>query len=275
MPWILIALLIQQVGPATPPGETPPPEPMNTGPMRLEFVALQETRSYDPNVSEGGLHAELRVQFRLRGERLNDVVRYGQPIFSEFVDSTGAILVDPNGYTPDARDETVRQNTPAMRLEQSGVMLDTRLDAPARQAQAVVAMKGTMRIIYAGEHESVYVDNPRQYQGGMVENPRLSANGVEIEVLPEGDPQRTAGSKSHVAVRFKKGGEKIREVVFVDSWYNQLRSRAFPMPANDGSEAIVYYAEADLGPEHTMVIEFYPKVEDVRIPFEFTDIPLP
>jgi hypothetical protein len=268
-------MLFQQVGPTTPPGEVQVEPPMTAGPMTVELVGLSEARTYDPSAQQGGLNAELRLQFRLRGDRLHDVVRYGRPIFTEFVDSTGAILVDPNGYTPDDREETVRQSTPAARLEQSGVMLDTRLTAPARQAQALVAVKGSLRVIYAGEHESVYIDNPRQYQGGKMEHPRLAANGVEIEILPEGDPERTAGSQSHVAARFTKGSEKIREVVFVDSWFNQIRSRAFPMPANDGHECLVYYTEAELGPDYTMVIEFYPKIEDVRMPFEFVDLPLP
>ena len=47
------------------------------------------------------------------------------------------------------------------------------------------------------------------------------------------------------------------------------------MRDDQGRDCIVYKTEAELTEEHSMVIEFYPVVDDVRVPIEFDDVKLP
>ena len=78
-----------------------------------------------------------------------------------------------------------------------------------------------------------------------------------------------------VALRFVSGEERIHDVIHCDPWLKQLRSRTMAMRDDEGRDCIVYKTEAELTDEHTMVIEFYPTIQDVRIPIDFESVKLP
>lgn len=244
--------------------------------MRVELLSIRESRYRVFDESAGHVMSDLGLQFRLRGERLAEVARYGRPILTEAVDSTGRSLLTAGGLGPAEREFTARQQAPLERLEFGGLVLDARLELPARGAAALRRLRGSVRVIYARDYVSVYIDNPRQYQGRTIEHPLLAAHGLEIRILREGDPARAgAPSPRDVALRFVRGAERIHDVTFYDAWLKQLRSRGLPTTSDDGEPCVAYKTEAELTDEHTMVVEFYPHVEDVSIPIELDDVELP
>ena len=254
--------------------ETPPS--MAAGPMRVELTTIRERRSRnligDDNPSTA---TDMTLQFRLRGERLKEIARFGRPIFTQLSDSTGKALVAPAEYSDSERNYTGRQLALPNRLERAGLVFATRTLAPDRKADLIASIRGTIRVIYATRHESIYIDNPRQYQGKTIDHPRLREYGIEIFVLPAGEPSKAQIGPNDVALRFEKGEERIHNVLHCDPWLKQLRSRAMAMRDDQGRDCIVYKTEAELTEEHSMVIEFYPVVDDVRVPIEFDDVKLP
>ena len=255
---------------------SPPPPSMLEGPMRIELTSIRERRS--ASFIEGDtapVSNDLTLQFRVRGEQLTQIARYGRPIFSRITDSTGKSLVDPSAYSDSEKNYTGRQLALPSRLERSGLVFAARILAPQRKAAEISIIKGTFRVVYATKHESIYIDNPRQYQGRTIDHPRLKEYGIEIFVLPPGQPARAQITANDVALRFVSGEERIHDVIHCDPWLKQLRSRTMAMRDDEGRDCIVYKTEAELTDEHTMVIEFYPTIQDVRIPIDFESVKLP
>ena len=255
---------------------SPPPPSMLEGPMRIELTSIRERRS--ASFIEGDtapVSNDLTLQFRVRGEQLMQIARYGRPIFSQITDSSGKSLVDPSEYSDSEKNYTGRQLALPSRLERSGLVFAARILAPQRKAAEISIIKGTFRVVYATQHESIYIDNPRQYQGRTIDHPRLKEYGIEIFVLPPGQPARAQITANDVALRFVSGEERIHDVIHCDPWLKQLRSRTMAMRDDEGRDCIVYKTEAELTDEHTMVIEFYPTIQDVRIPIDFESVKLP
>lgn len=274
---LMLAFVFLQDQPAQAVQQQTPPQPsMLEGPMRIELTSIRERRS--ASFTEGDtapVSTDLTLQFRVRGEQLGQIARYGRPIFSQITDSTGKSLVDPSEYSDSEKNYTGRQLALPARLERSGLVFAARVLAPQRNAAEISTMKGTFRVVYATQHESIYIDNPRQYQGRTIDHPRLEEYGIEIFVLPAGQPARAQITANDIALRFVTGEERIHDIVHCDPWLKQLRSRRMAMRDDESRDCIVYKTEAELTDEHTMVIEFYPTIRDVRIPIDFESVKLP
>ncbi|MCG3126544.1 MAG: hypothetical protein CHACPFDD_01391 [Phycisphaerae bacterium] len=271
--WIGLIIAMQESG-----GQTGPPAPpapsLLVGPVRVELQSVQESRSatlLDPKSSE----STLTFQFRVVGEKLPAVARFGPPVITEIVDDTGASLLDPKIDGPRNDAVTRRLSMSPQQLERIGISLTATALGPKREARHIKSLRGTVRLVNASKKESVYFDHPRGLQGQPLAHPRLRELGVEVRVLDAGDPARTANSKRHVGLRFLKGGERLHDVAFCDPWLRPLRSKGWDMKTNAGEDCLVYVTDSDLGDEHVMVLELYTDIEDVRLPIELHDLPLP
>src|ERR1051326_4050989 len=90
--------------PAAPPGmETPASQPavnLAVGPLRVELVAIMEGRYRFIETPPGGARpSEMQLQFRVVGERLPEIAKYGKVILTELVDDTGKSLIKSDSYT--------------------------------------------------------------------------------------------------------------------------------------------------------------------------------
>lgn len=271
--WIGLLLAMQETG-----GQIGPPAPpapsLLVGPVRVELQSVQESRSatfLDTKTTE----SSLTLQFRVVGEKLTAVARFGPPVITEIVDDSGASLLDPKIDAPRNDAITRRLSMSPQQLERVGISLTATALGPRREARQIKSLRGTVRLVNASQKESIYVDHPRGVQGQMLTHPRLKELGVEVRVLEAGDPARTANSKRHVGLRFLKGGERLHDVAFCDPWLRPLRSKGWDMKTNAGEDCLVYVTDADLGEEHVMVIELYTDIEDIRLPIELHDLPLP
>lgn len=245
------------------------------GPMRVEPVWIGEQRIGVFNSDAPGPRAMTRIQLRLAGERLGDVRRLGRIVFTEVVDDLGNSLIDPDRVKPDDATWTARQRNAVDRMKSTGLLLTTDLKNAARGSRSLKTATGTLRVIYAVKPESLYLDNPRALAGGMIEDPRLKAAGIEIECLASNEPPRLAESGRHVTLRVLSGQDRIHEIVLCDPWLKPLRTSERPMQTSTGDDCLVYLAGEDLTSEHTIVIEFYTAIEDVRLPIDLSGLVLP
>lgn len=245
------------------------------GPMRVEPVWIGEQRIGVFNSDTPGPRAMTRIQLRLAGERLGEVRRVGRIVFSEVLDDMGNSLIDPERVKPDDETWTARQRTSAETMKSTGLLMVTDLKNAARQSRTLKIATGSLRVVFAAKPESLYLDDPRSLAGGKLEDPRLEAAGIEIECLASDEPPRLSQSGRHVALRVLSGRDRIHEITFCDPWLKPVRTSERPMQTSAGDECLVYMASEDLTAEHTIVIEFYTAIEDVRLPIDLSGLALP
>jgi hypothetical protein len=129
--------------------------------------------------------------------------------------------------------------------------------------------------VYGAKTESVTIENPLQYQGKLIQHPRLEALGVSIRLLPPGDPGNLPPGAKFIAYEVLLGNEKLRDVGLFDAWMKRMRAMPREMTSNDGKPCTVVQLDGELDEKTQMVIEVFPQVEEATLPVELENVKLP
>ena len=248
------------------------------GPLGLDLIVLYEQRFRFFETLPGNMPTnELQMRFRLRGEGIGDLVRFGNIIFDEATDSAGKSLIRQDDQTDDYREFLRRANAPQEGLIANGLPLPARLLAPSRTATTLKSMKGAVRIVRATGREQIVIVDPLMKIGEKIEHPRLADLGIELTLMPPGNPTGFSDPTRALALRLDKGGEKIDRIQFCDEWLRTLGSRPpAERKTNEGDNCLIYQAARQPYDDNTqMIIEVYLDAKDERVPFSFTDVELP
>lgn len=276
---LLIALLPQVTG--TPVQEATPPTSAPTydqGPLRAEFVAMREVRirATDP-VMAARMESDLRMQFRLQGEPLMKLARFGNLILTDLVDDTGASLIDEKTYTEADKTMTRPVNFPKERLRENGLPLTTRSKLSARGALKLKSIRGTVHVVLAEKTEKVTIENPVQYLGKTIDNPRLKEVGIEVALVPITEIENPPPAERYVILCYKAKGENIQGASFVDGSMKPIPARDMTVTKTAGGTCQLYYFDnaTAFNDEMQLVLEFHPQIEDIQLPVELKDVELP
>jgi hypothetical protein len=258
---ILMLLPQEPQAPAQEPTPPPPPVVYDQGPMTATLVAMREVRLV---MVEGeprpGMESDLRMQFRIAGDKLGEISRFGNFILTELVDDTGQSLIDENTYSPGEKELMRPNNIPPERLRESGLLLTTRTKPAARAAKTLKTIRGYCQLTLATSTQSVTVENPLQYYDRVIETPALKELGVEIRVVPleEFDPAN------------------VRSANFVDGWMRPVRAPERTVTSKSGAECTVFTIDpGNLNNELQLVLELHPNVENLKVEYAGDNIALP
>lgn len=274
----MILLLLPQQVPAQAEPAPPPPAPVyDEGPTRSELVGMREIRM---RMLEGemrpGYESDLRMQFRVAGDILKELSRYGNFIFTELTDDTGHSLINEDTYSEQERTLTRPNRIPAERMRQNGLLLVTRTDPAKREARSLKTVRGYVRLILATETEMVTVANPLACYGRMLESPILDQHGVKIRVVPLDEFETSPAVDRSLALQFVEKEANIRELEFVDGWMRPVRAPQRKLETRDGAECQVYTIDpSSLNNELQIVLEVHPDVKEIQVDFEADDLELP
>jgi len=286
MTWSLLIVLLAWQPPAAATGQPPVTEPAATqpaptvtydhGPWRGEVVALFDARYWYAEQDRGGRESRLQMQVRVAGERVAEVVRYGNVVFDEAVDDTGQALLAPDAYTEQERTETRLIRWPVDRLRNEGLRLPASVGSPNRTARTLT-LRGSVRLIVAAEQVEITVDNPLQFAGKIIDHPRLRELGIEVRmVTPEELGSGAQPISREPALEFVKGEEQIHSVSFHDAWMRPIRHRERPTQTTEGKAVIAYgLPGGKLDEDSQLVLKVFPKIEDVRVPINIDALRLP
>jgi hypothetical protein len=257
------------------------PEPEvrhDQGPLGLDLLVLYEQRFRFFEQLPGNIpSSEIQMRFRLRGEGIGEVVRFGNVVFDEVLDNLGESLLREEDQTDQYRDFLRPTNAAPGALEANGMPLPARIKSPKRNAAVLRSMKGTVRVIRAAEREQIVIIEPLELVGKQIQHPRLAELGIELTLMPIGNPTGYENPAQALVLRLDKGGEKLSRLEFCDEW---LRTIAARPPAqrttNEGDACLVYQAARRPFDQNTqMIIEVFPDAKDERIPFLLKDVQLP
>lgn len=257
------------------------PEPAkryDQGPMGLDLVVLYEQRFRFFETLPGNIpSSRLEMRFRLRGEGIGELVRFGNVSFDEAIDSAGKSLLNEADQTDEYRQFLRRANATADGLIANGLPLPGRLASPTRTATTIKSLKGSIRVVRATGREQIVIVDALQQVGNKLEHPRLAELGIEVTLLPPGNPTGFEDPTRALAMRLDRGGEKIDRVVFCDEWLRTIGSRPpSERRTNEGDRCLIFQAARQPFDDNTqMIIEVYLDAKDQRIPFSFTDVELP
>lgn len=284
--WPLYLLLLVQPAPATAAVEHPqtpeePPTPVfDHGPLRLEIGAMFDARLWFRENQLGQRPSELQMQLRVVGDRLGEIARYGNVIFTEAVDDTGKSLLKADAYTEEDKTVTRPQPSPIEELRKSGLRLPARLDSPSRAANTI-RLRGSIRLILGQDKRAVTIDKPLQYlEGdGQVKNDELHELGVGLRIRSAEDLKLDAKPPPPgkiLVLQYLQGQEKVHSVTLYDGWLKEIPKRERQMTTTDGADVLVLtLAAAEIDVNTQLVLEVFPKIEDIRLPVEIDAQPLP
>jgi len=249
------------------------------GPMRIELLRLQERRFkffVVPVGAEATLpESDLGLFVRLAGRRTKHVHRIGRLIVTEVTDDTGQALSPMDQPTAEQEGWT-RVVAGPEKLTGQGLTLEARLKAPGRAATKLAKVRGWARVIYAKDSEEITINNPLQYEGKLIEHPRLRELGIEIKVLPRGSVPNVPNDDSHLVLQFLNHMEWLRAIDVQDAWMQNMRQRVNAVSTAEGETCYVYQlVNGRLSEETSLLIQAFPEVEDVRFPVELDNIELP
>lgn len=260
------------------PGE--PRMPYDTGPMKAEVTAMFDARYWYADEQQGARPSELRLQIRVAGDKITKVVRFGDMIFTEAVDSQGNVLLDPAKYTEEEKTQTRPLNLPPARLKETGLLLPGQMTSPARAAESI-KLHGTVRLILAENKEEIAIDKPLQYVGKTLEHPRLKELGIEVRIIaPEaltvGEGEEVPEAKRTYVMEYVNGQPKIHAVRFHDAWMKPMRTRERPMQTKDEHAVIGHVIiGGELDENAQLVLDVYPEIQDLQVPLKADALPLP
>jgi hypothetical protein len=294
--WYLCLLVLLQpvrVEKVPPPGQpneppaaaTPEKQPttaptFDEGPLRCELSAMFDARYWYLDEQPRSEKPELRMRWLVRGERIDQVVRRGNLIFSEAVDDTGRTLVGPDTYTEEQRTITYPLSDTPAQLRAQGLPFVTRVDSPARGAKSV-KFQGTLRIMLAPQREEVTIQNPLQFAGKTIENDRLKELGIVIRLVPAEDvdvgDQPATQFKDAFVFQYVQNRDKVNSAALYDAWMKRMRYREQPSMKTKQGEPVTVYALGKEGitEETQFVLEVFPKFEDVTIRVDLDSVTLP
>ncbi|MBI5863466.1 MAG: hypothetical protein HZB38_02930 [Planctomycetes bacterium] len=252
--------------------------PAPTGPMRVEPFGIQDIRiAFIGGAPEGARGPTTRFLFKLTGEKVASVDRAGKLIIEQMADDTGADLLDPKAYTD--RDRTgTNPVSPSANVAQNGFLaLDYACNTPpTRAAKKVAKVKGYVNIVYGGPSEEITIDNPMQYAGRTVENPRLKELGIEVRVLKPGEEAIEPADGRGLALRIEKGEDSVKNIDIYDDWMKRMNVR--PRVSKTAKDEVYFYYQVMGGivtNDHQLVLTVYKSIEKQKVPFEASDIELP
>ncbi len=275
-------LLLCWLPQAAEPQAQPPPEPTtqptyDEGPLRAELVAMREIRfsATEPELA-ARLKSEMGMQFRIRGERITQIVRFGNLIFSELVDDTGQSLLDPDTYSEADRTSTRPITMPAERLKTDGLIVTTRNKPSTRGAIGLTRVQGSIRVVIAPNTEKLTVADPLQYYGKSIIDARLKLLGIEIEIVPIDQIENAPPANRGLVLRYTANGEHVQRASFYDGNMRLIPTRDSPVTTKSGEQAQLYYFDASpLNDEAQLVLELLPQVDEVQVPVEMDGLKLP
>lgn len=291
----LMALLLQNPAPQNPPAgdphqhggaatsptepASPPTPPPNyaVGELKVDCVAMLEGRYRFSDPAPGApRESELRMQFRLVGEKITQIQRHGQLILSEVIDDTGKSLFDPSSYSREDRENTRLVAGPAEKLSETGLLLVTRVTASSRGAKTLKKIRGSVRLILSREYVEVTVSNPVQFVGKSVDDKRLKDLGIEVRLVAPDELDNPYEAGKAIAVQYVARPELVRSVALFDAWMKPLRTREAPATTRDGKPCTLFtILGGELNADAQLVVQVFPAVEDVKVPVELDDVPLP
>jgi hypothetical protein len=279
--WCFCLLLLQQVDPsAAVQSETPQATSAPTtqeGPMRVELLGIREIREayLDPQIDRP-VRSQLQLGLQVAGTRVLEIVKVGNVIFSEVVDDTGKSLIGPDTYSEAVRTTMRPMEVTPETLRRGGLRLSSSLEPAARKAATITKAKGTLRVLYANETEEITIVNPRELMGSIIAHPRLKELGIEIRVMPAGDPRSVPPRDMFISLQYLSKENHIAGVEFYDAWMKPMLARPRPMKTNDDQDCMVFQvSRGKLDTDSQMVIQIYPTLDEAVIEAEFEDIPLP
>lgn len=273
----LLLMLLPQVVSAEASPEGTQKTAVDEGPLRLEITAMREIRfsAEDPDIA-ARMRSELGMQVRVAGERIGEVVRHGNVVFTEVVDDTGKVLAKEADYTEEDRTATRTPMFPPERLEEDGLVLTTRVEPSARGATKMARIRGYIRLILAKESVHATVINPFQFLGKQIEDPRLAQYGVDIEVVPVDQIENAPPADRCIVFRYLKKGEHVNAVKFYDGWMRQQATRDTWVKTKEGEQVHMHYFDArGFNDELQAVFEIHPEVEDMNLQIEMNEVALP
>ncbi len=266
------------VGPQQEAEVTPQPAAAKLeGPMRIESYGILETR-----VSFGGQAPpprapapSLRFQLKLTGERLTDLIRVSPVFLDEVVDDAGGKLYEPKPRTAEDETETALVDV-ATNLPVGYWPLYTECNAAGRNAKRLARMRGFVTAVFGRDTEDIAIENPMQYEGRYLEDPRLSAAGVKIKVLKFGEDIQAPADGKTIALRYEDGKNNLKLTAFYDDWMKRMPARGRPAKTEAGDGYTLFSVpRGQFSEDTTLVVTIYKDIKIEKLPFDFTDVELP
>ncbi len=258
------------------PATTPPA--YDQGPLKAEIDAMREVRTaYADSAERSAMESNFAMRLRLQGEQIKHIVRMGNVILTNVVDDTGHSMVDPNLYSD--QDRTIMrpaQQIPPDQLTREGLRLGAKANLPARGARQIKSLKGTIRLVLADKSEKLTILNPLQFLGHRIVDPRLKQLGLEIEFMsPSAFPQPPPADRT-IILRFQTKPDNVQSVAFFDGNMQPMRYRESHIATAAGEDCSAYmFDTAAFNDEMQLMLEVHPEVEDIQMPIEASNVPLP
>jgi hypothetical protein len=278
----LLLMLVAQVPTAAPqePPTTMPAPSYDTGPLRIELMAMRDLRIWaaDPELAARyKSECQFNTQWRVRGERITQIVRQGNLIFSELVDDTGQSLLDADTYT-EADRTTTRVVVPQQvaRLRAEGLLIPTRNKIPARGAVKLKVVRGSIRLILAENSEKVTIANPLDFVDKTIDDPRLKVLGIEIKIVPADQLETPTPGDRALLLQYVSKGDHIQKVSFVDGAMKLVPARESQVTTKGGVVCQQFYFDASpINSELQIVLDVMPQIDDIQVPIDMENVDLP
>lgn len=244
----------------------------DTGNIQLRHRDTTEYRTTD---IDGG---ECQLTFDLTGHQITDALDAGRWKIDTATDNTGVTLSALPGFR---ESYTPLQKLPIAKTPGTIATVKLGLTISSRAARSIKILEGSLGInVY--RRQIVIIEELEQNRNSRIENPLFKTHGFTVQLI---DPQHAYPGYSSeaekntllsraVAFRIEGDIDKVDSFKLVGPDGTELPSR----PAGFGagrSRTMARMADAPLpaGTTAHLLIPIDPK--EIRIPFSFTDIPLP
>ncbi|MEM6883769.1 MAG: hypothetical protein AAF571_01965 [Verrucomicrobiota bacterium] len=236
-------------------------------------ITYQNTTEFR-TTSESG--SECLLTFTIAGDLLEGALDAGRWKIEEALDNQGLRLEIQPGYS---------QNfTPLIKHRGSNgteATVKLGLSLPPRSTTSIRSLKGSLGInIY--RKQVVIINDLEKNLNKIIENPLFKAHGFTVQII---DPQHaypgyTSAEEQQalysraVALRIEGEIDKVSSFKIIDSEGNELGSR----PAGFGagrSRIMARMADEALQDGTTIHLQIPIDPQETRIPFSFSEIPLP
>ncbi|RMF78390.1 MAG: hypothetical protein D6744_10145 [Planctomycetota bacterium] len=247
-----------------------------SGPMRVELVSIYDNRvRYVGTPPQNARESRMQLNFRVLGDRVPEIVRLGNLILLEVVDSDGNSLFDPSQIPERAREAT-RPYFATDQLRQLGfVHMQSFTGAAARSAKQI-SVRGYVNVAYGGEAVRVDIERPLRYMGKIIDHPQLAELGVKIRMLAPSDMDADDAAKAQFGLEYIEGEEKVRNVTVYNEWLRAINTQPTRGRTDEDTRYEAYRMLAgELNNDCELAIFVYPALEKERIEFSFAGIDLP
>ena len=261
----------------------------------VQLVSVRETRykNLAPQKKSEGMFSfnsskmsMLVLTVELRGDA---VIKATKDVFvsiNSAVDDTGKELKDaPKGLSREwfvkIDREMLHFGMDESKVPKDNIKVDLRLDVPSRSATSITRVDGSLKLkLQTGEPVKVVLDGVRKKTGQTIQDPRLAKCGVQVKIISFKagkemfgillkDPSKAIG----VQVSGKVDAVELSLVAPVLEAYRISRGDSLFFP----SSRKTYFLESmDPLPEDAkLAITLSAGQEDVEVPFNFENVPLP